>query len=1323
MTRIAAVQVAGYFPTQPVVLPHIAGLLARPPGPHSDLICDPCAGEGEAVAYLVGELYDADSRTRVHVHLAEMESTRAKTAERNVRALGVPWGNTTVHNGDALRLDVGRFPASTYAAESGISLLYLNPPYDTDSRFRRLEARFLAKFAPAMAADGVLLFIVPVHALTHCADLLARCFTAVDILRFPDPVFAEFRQVVVRATKLDVDLLAPHPGVAAQVRAAATPEGCAALRVLGQPIEPVELPVTPPRKKAWHATGEDPYEPGVAAMMWKERAVDLDAVRVGFRPWGAERAAGITPGVFPIFDAHNPGSTRRRFSAAIPLKPAHIAAAIAAGTFNGAALLPADASAGHRPLMVKGVFSRQWRTVDERENAQGEPTVDVQVEEPLLEVTALDLSTLTMHRLEPSPNVTGTTDPATMSTGDLLVAYTPALLRTLHEQCPVSYDPEAPGARYPIAETGRPLYPAQADSVRALLALLGGPVGVPKSRREGTFAFLIGEVGCGKSGTFLVTARNAGAHTVLIVCPPHLGDGWTDEVRVVWPEATVLIVDSTSVLDALAARRAAGDRAPVVAILTRETGKLGHAWEGVPATPCACARGGAPRRRCVRCKGTGMVAAVCPRCGIPAPAIDLAARRARCEGGTLTATSYVSAVGLTALTHLRGHADIQTAHLTPLSRTHATPQAGIAAALSVVLDALPGAPNAERISALMLLSAAANALALATGDYAQMVRTAHALLKACAHPEVSQPTAEVSSDSDPEEGPRAEAPREVRYTAAKLLAAAPGQTPGWEAACGELASGDHLLAERARARSAHLYDGAEDRFEWHLTDVRRDVPPARDGAAPRTEEVTTIGSQTVGDIAVANSALSYLLAGVSRAKCGEPLFGAVPKPRRVPLASYILRKHRHLFDFLGLDEAHEYGTDGSAQERAAHRLTALRVPTVLLTGSFVNGYAHHMYATLWALSRQFRALFGRGDRERFAQRYGYRKRIVPAGTSGVQTFGAVTDRVETQGPEGKDAGAAPGVQPIAILEWLLPYAVTLHKRELRIAIPDFSEERVGVAASEEQLALHTPMLSALVAQVKRDLFTPLSGALWGALSEAPSHLDRMCADAGNTPGGAWEVRYPPNRELPLGVDRVIHTSSPLPAATVLPKEQAMLDRLEAELAEGRSVIILPYHTDLYTRLARLARARTGLPVSILDPNKVSSQKRQAWITGELKRGCRILVTGPTPISTGLNVLTAFSTVLWMENPACNAITKRQVEGRIDRIGQKLPSRSVFFVYENTVQTAMHTLLMQKVAVSQSTDGLDARSALQAAGVGESGGLSALGMGRLLFDILDGRRTL
>ena len=61
----------------------------------------------------------------------------------------------------------------------------------------------------------------------------------------------------------------------------------------------------------------------------------------------------------------------------------------------------------------------------------------------------------------------------------------------------------------------------------------------------------------------------------------------------------------------------------------------------------------------------------------------------------------------------------------------------------------------------------------------------------------------------------------------------------------------------------------------------------------------------------------------------------------------LLKKHRKLFDVVICDEFHEYSTDGSAQERALHRLTEA-IPLVLpLTGSLGQKVTDEPETWLW----------------------------------------------------------------------------------------------------------------------------------------------------------------------------------------------------------------------------------------------------------------------------------------------------------------------------------------------------------------------------------------
>lgn len=430
--------------------------------------------------------------------------------------------------------------------------------------------------------------------------------------------------------------------------------------------------------------------------------------------------------------------------------------------------------------------------------------------------------------------------------------------------------------------------------------------------------------------------------------------------------------------------------------------------------------------------------------------------------------------------------------------------------------------------------------------------------------------------------------------------------------------------------------------------------------------------------------------------------------------------HTYFAEGVLVHNCHEYGGEGSAQERAAHRLTSTRVPVVLLTGSLVNGYARHLFANLWNLDPAFRAAFPREGAGRFAVQYGYRRRFVAEGDNPTDdaTYGAVTDRKDRSST--RDLGEAPGVQPLAVLEWVIPRAATLHKSDLDTGIPELDVQRVVIEPDEDVLAAHTAMLSALVTRIKRDSFSELSGALWGQLAEAPSHLDRCTSDTGNRPDGSWEVRYPEHRGV---TNPLVHRVAPFDAARVLPKERWMLDTVAAELAAGRPCIVLAWHTTLFPRYARLLKEHLGRAPAVLEADRVPPAKRQLWIERVLDKGAQVLITNPVAIQTGLNCLTTFATELWMQNPGCNAIVFRQACGRVDRIGQKQAPRALCPIYGGTAQDALHRLLLQKVAVSQSVDGQDARSALQATGVGETAAISSLSVGKVLFDLLDRRGDL
>ena len=118
---------------------------------------------------------------------------------------------------------------------------------------------------------------------------------------------------------------------------------------------------------------------------------------------------------------------------------------------------------------------------------------------------------------------------------------------------------------------------------------------------------------------------------VLVFCPPHLLDSWRNEVAAVFPDADYRVLSSISDVDAVA--KTSRDRF-LVAVVSRETAKLGHRLEGVEG--------------------------FCPGCGesIEASADDLAKKRALCGGYAVLPVDDLAQVTREAALWLRPYGDI-----------------------------------------------------------------------------------------------------------------------------------------------------------------------------------------------------------------------------------------------------------------------------------------------------------------------------------------------------------------------------------------------------------------------------------------------------------------------------------------------------------------------------------------------------------------------------------------------------------------------------------------------------------------------------------------
>ncbi len=1235
MTRIASQAVAGYFPTPRRIVELIANGLSPEPFTRmsyqdiSATLFDPCIGEGEAAKILFErmkqQIVDRTLRCpgKVFVQGIELEGERAVIAAASLEGKCITskdrasesqhsyWQGVEVHHANALKCIVSTIDSS------GLSLCYLNPPYDFDRVYGRMEEAFLQRVTKWLNTSSLLLFVVPYYSLAASVDTLSRYYENVRCYRFPEPEFSVFKQVVVVAKRSfskttdwmienNVKNWAEHPET---------------IPILDETFQ-VTYPVS--MRRCW-------------VHELKVLKVDETTLLKQFVPF---HQSGKKGGLFSNRQAYPQKNItdllQQSYQLAASPKPAHVATAIAAGVFNGSRVVPNNP--GLPPLLVKGVFDKEFRTVKENtDKKSGVVTSIVQVQQPKLTVTVFDLDNRIFRQLPQgiviNEKLRSVQD---MTVADLLHYYSRDMLRVMLEQCPVNYTTDNAG-EYVLPRTRRKLYAAQAHAVRALVKLYDSQLAESKSAS----AVLLGEIGCGKSTVSLLVAKMLKANRVIVMCPPHLLESWETQYKAVFGISntkrlqTVQDVEDFTKMGGFA-----------LGILSREAAKLDHE--------------------------RGSVEKVCPSCGLPVEPNDYARKREKCsnmrslvcEGAPLHPWTD-AVVKLARCLNPFYPNDEAVKMLLPQRayrlREHAITKTSFEDMQQNMLDHVRGNPVFEFLMVQML-----EALSQIHYDTQQVFASM-----------ISRLIVHVCDD----------------YVA---------------------------FAQRVYDVKKALPQYSTTRYHDELIDTCYKRALVDGVTVPEHLKGVEEFAATHSKKSPQETLLEVLRFLVSFCKltrgnvCGAPLYYSTPKPRRVALSQYIASHAKNAFDFLILDEGHEYSADGSAQEKAAHRLVQLGKPVLLMTGSIMNGYAHSLFTNLWYLSRKFREEFERDDVERFVDRYGYRKQIVEkvdSKTGKVVEFGTVSDRVVSRE---RKTGVAPGVLPLLVIKHLLPIAVTLHKEDLQLDLPPCTQERVQIEMLPEQRRAYEHLKTALMNQIVEDMFTELNGKLWGQMAELPSFLDRCVHGIGNTQTGVYEIRYPEN----VG-GQVIASEAPL-NHTLLPKEQWMITKIKEEIAEGRNVLVFGWHIELLPRLKRIIEAAIGEPVALLESRKVAPEHRESWIAEHvLAKGRKVLVLNPVGVKTGINNLVTFSTVIWYENPACNPEVMRQANGRVDRIGQTKPTRVFMPVYGDSLQDHMHQLLMAKVGVSLQTDGLNGEDALAAAGAASDDALS-IGfdnIGKLLFELM------
>ena len=523
MTRLASIAKAGFYPTPDRVTEWIAHA-ARPLSTDGGRLLDPCCGEGVAAAALAHAWH-------LEAYGIEIDTQRAKLAA------------SILHR--VLRMDYQFVRTPLHAFQ----VLFLNPPYDSAAENgKRLEYQFLRDTTKWLQAGGLLVYIVPQYRVDmRMASFLTAAYEQIAAYRFPDPEYAQFRQVVI----FGIAKTEPRKD---EAQALALVQACQG-----------DLPVLPEQGLDYAI----PNAESTTRFFFRGSEIDpADAL-----------AEAQARGVWHSAEWHDwlnpPQGQLATFQPLVPFKKGHLASVIAAGLMQNLRL-----TRDGRDLLVKGYTLKVQDEVPQptEDDDDDGPTKTVIRDRFITEVVVLDLKTGAAKRIsEPAEFAAFIEEWRDVLTTKVMSEFQPLYNFDLAAEGPAVNDLlNYLSKGRPVAgreETG--LFPAQKHAAVALW----------KHLQRAGYALCVGEPGVGKTTIATTVAAlfrevNGERRPTLVMCPPHLVPKWVREIQEIVPESRGFVVPLRRLSDVkqLVQITKTYQGVPIFAVLSREMAKLGSGW-------------------------------------------------------------------------------------------------------------------------------------------------------------------------------------------------------------------------------------------------------------------------------------------------------------------------------------------------------------------------------------------------------------------------------------------------------------------------------------------------------------------------------------------------------------------------------------------------------------------------------------------------------------------------------------------------------------------------------------------------------------------------
>ena len=489
----------GYYPTPERVTPMICSRIARVmywkrPATEWRAECwetrvmDPCCGEGAAVSELserlraaLDNMRPASFESSVVTYGVEVEEERAREARKTLDQV---WHADI----DSMRI-----------VPTSFDYLWLNPPYDwadqADDAATRLESRFLHQTTWGLKPGGTLVYIVPRHVLKWDAHFLSQHYQGINVARFPDPEYGDYRQVVAIATKRDRSLMGGDAHAAETLRRLA--EYDTTIEVLSE-----------------GKAGTHGRETTYGNHGWPAR-------RMLFNP--AEVATALrAEGVWNTRDMRETLSTDINQTRMRPIETLHEghAAMVAANSMMDNVVIQDPQGEGD-PIVLRGFFRKVSR---ETETGDNQITKTDYFES---NIRALNARTGNIQEMGADQD----------GLAAFMQTYGKAIRQHIDIAYPPAVDPESDEVaeiKARIAELHRPLVGKQIDATAIGASYL-------KRNKHLNLYF---EPGSGKTCCSFAVAFGMRATKVMVMTPSRVVRNWIEEIQMVWPNAYIRVIDN-----------------------------------------------------------------------------------------------------------------------------------------------------------------------------------------------------------------------------------------------------------------------------------------------------------------------------------------------------------------------------------------------------------------------------------------------------------------------------------------------------------------------------------------------------------------------------------------------------------------------------------------------------------------------------------------------------------------------------------------------------------------------------------------------------------